>query len=145
LIIGISFLLFPTVLFSAYQKKFWHDCRYTPLYESLAGRSCLLVHHLADHLARKGIFVERLRILRQIPLTQQSTAQKLLQGVQTRLLIYLGHLAEPFEGKTFSQNCSRNQECPGGGCKPSELGADQLTQARRDQLTYRYLGEQSGP
>src|SRR5258708_6008208 len=49
-----------------------------PLQEPLAGRTRLLRHHLADHLARKGNSIEPLRCFHH--LTQQSTAQQLLQG-----------------------------------------------------------------
>src|SRR5712692_3790906 len=124
---------------------FLHNCRYTSLHESLAGCPCLLIHHLADHLARKGIAVERLRFFLQISLTQPSTAQELLQRMQTRLLIYLGHLTEPLEGQSFSHHCSGHQQCPGRRSELPELGADQLTHAGRDQLTRRCLREQPGP
>jgi len=50
------------------------DCRYTPLHEPLAGRPCLLKHHLAGHLARKGKSIERLRVFNRCPLAKQSTA-----------------------------------------------------------------------
>jgi hypothetical protein len=73
------------------------------------GHPCLLIHHLADHLARKGIFLERLRIFRQIPLTQQSIAQELLQGTQPLSLIELGHLNEPLEGQSLSHRCPGHQ------------------------------------
>jgi hypothetical protein len=52
---------------------FSDNCRHTSLHEPLAGRPCLLIHHLADHLARKGKSIERLRFFHH--LTQQSTAQ----------------------------------------------------------------------
>src|SRR5437660_848321 len=39
---------------------FLPECRHPSLHYPLAGHSCLLRHHLADHLARKGISVKRL-------------------------------------------------------------------------------------
>ncbi len=53
---------------------FLHDCRHTSLYEPLAGRPCLLIHHLADHLARKGISLKAPRLFNLCPLTKQSIA-----------------------------------------------------------------------
>src|SRR6266851_3468342 len=71
-----------------------HDEQYTSLHEPSAGRPCLLVHHLADHLARKGISIKRLRFFNRCPLTEQPIAQELLQGTQTLLLIELSHQNE---------------------------------------------------
>jgi hypothetical protein len=53
--------------------------------------------------------MERPRFFSQIPLTQQSTAQELLHGIQTHQLIKLGHLTESLEGKSLSQNCTGYQ------------------------------------
>src|SRR2546423_10722937 len=124
---------------------FLHDCRYTSLHEPLAGHSCLLIHHLADHLARKGISLQALWLFNLCPLTKQSMAQELLQGTQTLLLIEPGHLNESLEGQSLSQRCPGHQQCPGGRGEPAELGADQLTHPRRDQIADRYLREQPGP
>jgi len=88
---------------------FLHDCRQTSLYEPLAGRPCLLIHHLADHLARKGISLKAPRLFNLCPLTKQSIAQELLQGTQTLLLIEPGHLNESLEGQSLSQRCPGHQ------------------------------------
>src|SRR6266516_992131 len=66
---------------------FPHDERHTTLHEPLAGRTCLLIQDLANHLARKGISIERLRFFNLCPLTRQSIAQELFQSTQTLLLI----------------------------------------------------------
>ena len=52
---------------------FLQDCHNPSLHESLARRSCLLIHHRTDHLASKGIFLEHLRFFRTLSLTQTST------------------------------------------------------------------------
>ena len=52
------------------------DERHPPLHEPLAGRPGLLIHPLAHHLSRKAISIQRLRFFRQIPLTQQASAQQ---------------------------------------------------------------------
>ena len=106
---------------------FLQNYRHASLQKPLAGRPCFLIHHLADQLARKGISIGRLRFFDQIPLTQLSTTEQLLQCVQTHLLIYLSHLAEPFEGKSLAQHRSRHQQCPGRRSEPPKLGANQLT------------------
>ena len=54
---------------------FLHDEQHTPLHQSLAGRPCLLIHHFANHLARKCVSINRLRFFYQRRLTQQSIAQ----------------------------------------------------------------------
>jgi len=82
---------------------FSHDCRHTSLQEPLAGHPCLLMHQLADHLARKGIAIKRLRFFNHCPFTQQSITQELLQGAQTLLLIELCHLNKPLERKSLTQ------------------------------------------
>jgi hypothetical protein len=41
---------------------FSHDEQHTPLHEPLAGRPRLLIHHFANHLARKYISINRLRV-----------------------------------------------------------------------------------
>lgn len=88
------------------------DCLDPSLHQSLARRSCLLIHHRTDHLASKGIFLERLRFSRTLSLTQPSTAQDLLQRLHACLLIELGHLAEPLEGQPFAHHCPGHQQCP---------------------------------
>ena len=124
---------------------FSHDCQHTLLYEPSAGHSCLLIHHLADHLARKGIVIQRLPLFNLCLLTQPSMAQELLQGTQPLRLIKLGHLDEPLESQSLSQDCPGHQQRPGGRGEPSELRANQLTHARWDQLAHRDLREQPGP
>jgi hypothetical protein len=86
-----------------------HDERNAPLHEPLAGRSCLLIHHLAKHLARKGVCINCLWAFYQCPLTQQSIAQELFQGTQTLLLIELGYLDEKLEGQSSLQHCPSHQ------------------------------------
>ena len=97
-------LLTPIVL-----DLFSDDCRHTSLHEPLAGHPCLLIHHLAGHLAREGKSIKRLRFFNQGPLTEQSIAQELLQGTQTLLLIELGHLNEQLEGQSLPQRCPGHQ------------------------------------
>src|SRR6266700_3678351 len=47
------------------------DCQHTSLHEPSASHPCLLIHHLAHHLARQGIAILRF-------FNQQPTAQELL-------------------------------------------------------------------
>ncbi len=121
---------------------FLPECRHTSLHYPLAGHPCLLIHHLADHLARKGIVIQCLPLFNLCPLTQPSMAQELLQGTQPLRLIKLGHLDEPLESQSLSQDCPGHQQRPGGRGEPSELRANQLTHARWDQLAHRDLREQ---
>jgi hypothetical protein len=103
------------------------DCQHTSLHEPPAGHPCLLRHHLAHHLTRKGIAI--LRFFNQRSFTQQPLAQELLQGTQPLSLIKLGHLDEPLESQSLSQHCPGYQQRPGGQGEPTQLRADELTHA----------------
>ncbi len=60
---------------------FLHDERHPTLHDPLAGRPGLLIHHLAHHLAREAVSIERLRLFHPLPLTEQSAAHEFLQRV----------------------------------------------------------------
>src|SRR5215471_8935608 len=73
--VGKSKMRETELLILVFLDLFPHDEGHTPLHEPLAGRPCIIIHYLADHLARKGISIERLRFFNHCPLTKQSIAQ----------------------------------------------------------------------
>jgi len=88
---------------------FSHNNRGASLHEPLSGCPCLLIHHLAEHLSRKCVSINRLRFFYTRSLTQQSIAQELLQGTQTLLLVELSYLDETFKDQTLSQSRPSHQ------------------------------------
>ena len=96
------------------------DCQHPSLHEPSAGHACLLIHHFAHHLARKGIAI--LHFFNH--LTKQPMAQELLQGTQPLSFIKLGHLNEPHEGQSLSHHRPGHQQRPGGRGESPQLGAD---------------------